>query len=49
MARHGWLRCARRAQDRRQARKNYLLTAKGRLLLDEVKNQLRELSKEVLD
>jgi PadR family transcriptional regulator, regulatory protein PadR len=49
MERQGWLRCRRAAGGGARARKDYRLTAKGRKILAEVREQLKELHREVME
>ena len=48
MERHGWLRSRRAAGGGSRARKDYRLTAKGREVLAQVREQLKELYREVM-
>jgi PadR family transcriptional regulator, regulatory protein PadR len=49
MRRLGWLKVSRDPRGGLRARKDYRLTAKGRVVLALVRNQLKELSEEVSD
>ena len=48
MERQGWLRCRRAAGGGTRARKDYRLTPKGRKVLAQIREQLKELHREVV-
>jgi PadR family transcriptional regulator, regulatory protein PadR len=48
MERQGWLRCRRAAGGGTRARKDYRLTLQGRKVLAQIREQLKELYREVV-
>jgi len=48
MARLGWLKCRTDPDGGRRARKNYRLTAEGRTVLETIREQIKELQREVV-
>jgi PadR family transcriptional regulator PadR len=48
MERHGWLRCERDAEARKNVRQPYVLTEEGNQVLDLIRRQLKELYQEVV-
>ncbi len=49
MARLGWLKCKTDPKGGRRARKDYRLTGQGRKMLELIREQVRELHKEVVE
>src|SRR5512143_3019585 len=43
MERHGWLKCDRDPQGRKNSRQPYILTAEGHRVLEQIRNQIKEL------
>lgn len=48
MEQHGWLRAQRAADAGPKARREYILTAKGARVLEEIRRQVAELHREVV-
>jgi PadR family transcriptional regulator PadR len=48
MERHGWLKCERDPQGGKKSRQTYVLAEEGRRVLDLIRNQIKELYREVI-
>ena len=48
LERHGWLKCERDPKASKNSRQSYALTEEGQRVLDLIRNQLKELYREVI-